>query len=332
MSYQVILFYKYVTIQDPKACADQVRASAQSLGLTGRALVAEEGINATFEGEMEKTAAFITQLRQDPRFADIKVKTSVGTGHSFPSLSVRVRKEIVGTRFSQADADPRVRTAPYLSPEKLHDMFAAKEDFHIIDMRNSYEFVSGHFKDSIDPGMRNSRDLEAAIVKLEPYKNKKIVTVCTGGIRCEKMSAYLLNKGFTDVQQLEDGIHTYMEKYPGQDFLGTLYTFDERVMMDFGPDREIIGECHHCKTKTERYVNCVNDTCHLHMLVCEQCAPTEKDAACSTACRIQASILESKKRLKQALQPIKKELARIEKRFKKKYYRLVWRIRIATSS
>jgi UPF0176 protein len=332
MPFQVLLFYKYVTIQNPKEFADAFRLQAQALNLKGRAIIAEEGLNATLEGEIEKTEQFIQELKQDSRFADLKVKRSAGTGSSFPKLMVKVRNEIVGTHFSQAEADPRVRTAPYLAPEQLRQMYKANEDFVVIDMRNSYEFASGHFKNSIDPGLRASRDLESAVIKLEPYKNKKIVTVCSGGIRCEKMSAYLLSKGFTNVHQLEDGIHAYMEKYPGQDFLGTLYTFDDRIVMDFGGERETVGTCRHCQQKSERYLNCANDDCHLHMVVCSTCAPTEKDAFCSTSCKIHASVLNSKKYAKALLSPFKEGLKRKKRHVLKRCYRLIWKVRRLTSS
>jgi UPF0176 protein len=328
MPHQVLLFYKYVTIQNPHSFADAFRSQAQQLGLTGRAIIAEEGLNATLEGTTENTEAFVSFLINDERFKDINIKRSRGTGTSFPKLIVKVRQEIVGTRFSQKDADPRVLTAPHLPAEQLREMYAKNEDFVVMDMRNSYEFASGHFKNSIDPGMRASRDLEKAVVKLEKYKDKKIVTVCTGGIRCEKMSAFLLNRGFKNVYQLENGMHTYMEKYPGQDFLGTLYTFDDRVVMDFGGDREIIGQCHHCKKTSERYLNCDNDDCHLHMIICENCAPTQKDAHCSFACRIKASILHGKKYSKQLLFPLKNQLRRTKRHALKRYYRLLWNLRL----
>lgn len=313
MSFQVLLFYKYVTIEDPEKFADAFRARARALGFTGRVLIAEEGINATLEGETEATERFIEELRSEPSLSDLKIKKSQGDGKTFPKLQVKVRPEIVGTQFSQAEADPRVRTAPRLAPEALRAMYASNEDFVVVDMRNSYEFVSGHFKNSIDPGMRASRDLEKAVLKLEPYKNKKIVTVCTGGIRCEKMSAYLLNKGFPNVYQLEEGIHAYMEKYPGKDFLGTLYTFDERIMMDFGGEREIVGTCHRCGVTTERYLNCANYECHLHMLVCETCAPTKDDAFCSIGCRLWAKVLSKKKQAKGVLALVTKRFTRIKR-------------------
>lgn len=327
MSFQNILFYKYVTIEQPQVFADALRLRAQELGFKGRAIVAEEGINATFEGEQEKTDLFVKELKQDPRFSDLKVKTSLGDGKTFLRLSVKVRKEIVGTQFSSQDADPRVRTAIYLPAEQLHQMYESKQDFVVVDMRNSYEFASGHFKNSIDPGMRASRDLEKMIVKLEPYKGKKIVTVCTGGVRCEKMSAYLLNRGFKDVSQLEDGIHGYMQKYPGEDFVGTLYTFDERVMMDFGGERDIVGECHSCKQKTERYVNCANDICHLHMLMCERCAPTQVRSYCGMKCQVQGELLNTMHASKKVIAPWKKELRRMKKQAIRKSMRVIWKVK-----
>ncbi len=331
MSFQVLLFYKYVTIEEPHVFAARFEMRLKELGLTGRVLIAEEGINATVEGVTEQTEALIEDFRNDPRFADMNIKKSVGTGATFPKLAVRVRKELVGTQFSQAEADPRIRTAPHLPPEALHEMYEKNEDFVVIDMRNSYEFVSGHFKQSIDPGMRASRDLKKAIVKLEAYKDKKIVTVCTGGIRCEKMSAYLLNKGFTNVHQLENGIHAYMEKYPGKDFLGTLYTFDERVLMDFGGEREIVGACHRCKAQTERYLNCANYECHLHILICETCAPTSKDAFCSRRCEAKAVLLAGKKRSGVLLQRSKHQLRRWKRMTVSRSRTLYWRVRKQTA-
>lgn len=332
MHFQVLLFYKYITIENPTAFAEFFRTRAAELGFTGRALIAEEGLNATLEGELEKAETFIQELRQDPRFFDLKVKKSVGDGKTFPKLLVKVRKEIVGTRFSQTDADPRVRTAPHLSPEQLREMYQTNEDFVVIDMRNSFEFASGHFKNSVDPGLRVSRDLEKAVVKLEAYKEKKIVTVCTGGIRCEKMSAYLLNKGFKNVHQLEDGIHAYMEKYPGKDFLGTLYTFDERVRMDFGGEREMVGSCHLCREKTERYLNCQNDECHLHLLVCPACATNEQNVFCSRACRITNALFHAKRTIKKTVLPSKQQRVILRRRWLKRYDRFAWKIRHLISS
>ena len=284
IKYQVLLFYAYLFIEAPDALAARVRSLAERYRLMGRVIVAGEGVNATLEGTVEESEAFVQEFLQDERFAGMQIKRSASSGESFPKLSVKVRKEIVGTQFTKEEADPGKKTAPRLSPEELRQWYEEGRDFVVVDMRNSYEFASGHFKNAIDPGLEASRDLPKALPKLEPLKNKTVLTVCTGGVRCEKMSAYLQNKGFSDVYQLDGGIHSYMEKYPAKDFAGTLYTFDSRLTMDFGGEREIVGRCHHCNAKTERYVNCANFGCHVHILVCTDCTPVGSPAYCKN-CR-----------------------------------------------
>jgi UPF0176 protein len=191
----------------------------------------------------------------------------------------------VGTGFTKEEADPQTMTAPYLSPDELRAWYAGGQEFTVIDMRNDYEFASGHFKNSVQPGIRASRELPKALTALEPLKHKKVLTVCTGGVRCESMAAYLIHKGFTDVHQLAGGIHSYMEKYPGKDFLGTLYTFDQRLVMDFGGEREVVGVCHLCGATTEQYADCANDQCHYHFLACSNCRDSAGRAYCSERCR-----------------------------------------------
>jgi len=282
METQILLFYKYVTVEDPDALASWFRTRCSEHRLVGRILVAAEGINGTVEGTVDNTERFAGELLQDPRFSDMKIKRSEGNGKAFPKLSVKVRNEIVGTQFP-ASVDPRVRTATRLAPEELRQWYEEGRDFVIVDMRNDYEFQSGHFKDSVNPGLENSRDLPKALPKLESLKEKTVLTVCTGGVRCEKMSALLLENGFSDVYQLDNGIHGYMEKYPGKDFVGGLYTFDDRKVMHFGGDREIVGRCHFCEAPTEKYVNCANNFCHLHFLVCEGCS-SDRSVFCSKVC------------------------------------------------
>lgn len=279
---QILLFYKYVTVEDPEAFSAWIRERAAAHGLLGRILVAKEGLNGTVEGSYEDTEAFAEELLEDARFSDMNVKRSEGTGDAFPKLSVKVRNEIVGTQFP-ASIDPTKRTGTHLPAEELKRWFEEEKDFVIVDMRNDYEFRSGHFKGSVNPGLENSRDLPKALPKLESLKDKTVLTVCTGGVRCEKMSAFLLENGFSDVYQLENGMHGYMEKYPGQDFLGSLYTFDKRKTMHFGGDREVIGVCHLCGTKAEKYVNCANDFCHEHFIVCEGCS-SDRSVFCSKEC------------------------------------------------
>ncbi len=283
--FEVLLFYKYVTIENPQELATWVRKLCEQYALTGRVIVAEEGINAILEGKTANTKAFLRKFLSDARLSDIKIKRSKGTGTAFPKLSVKVRKEIVGTHFPQEQIDPRIKTAPYIKANELRKMYESDDDFVVVDMRNTYEYASGHFKHSVNPGLENSRDLPKMLPKLEPLKHRKVITVCTGGIRCEKMSALLLSNGFEDVHQLEGGIHGYMKKFPGKDFLGTLYTFDGRLTVDFGGNREVIGKCYLCDNPTERYVNCANPACHLHFLVCDSCVTPDGNAYCSNDCK-----------------------------------------------
>lgn len=281
-AFRVLLFYRYVTIEDPKALADRIRERCVVHNLRGRVLVAEEGINGTLEGTVAAAEAFADELRADPRFTEISIKRSAGTGNAFPKLAVKVRRQIVGTGFGP-EIDPRVRTGKRLAPEELRAWFESGKDFVIVDMRNDYEYRSGRFAGSVNPGLENSRDLPEALPKLAPYKERTVLTVCTGGVRCEPMSAYLLEHGFTDVYQLEDGMHGYLEKYPGQDFEGALYTFDGRVTMDFGGDRSVVGKCALCDAPTEAYANCAYDPCHKHFLACAACTAGEAPA-CSETC------------------------------------------------
>ena len=283
--YQVLLFYRYIHIEDPEAMKATVRSLAEKYQLTGRVIIAEEGINATLEGAVENTEKFVEDFLTDERWQGMQIKRSASEGKSFPKLMVKVRREIVGTGFTREEADPAVRTASRLSPEELRQWYEDKQDFVVLDMRNTYEYASGHFKNAVDPGISASRHLPLAMRKLEPLKEKKVLTVCTGGVRCEKMSAYLLSQGFSNVYQLDGGIHSYMEKYPGKDFQGTLYTFDQRQTMHFGGEREIIGQCHLCSDTTERYADCANDTCHLHFLACDSCRDETDRAYCSELCK-----------------------------------------------
>ena len=285
--YQVLLFYKYVTIEEPHEYVSHFRALCEKYNLKGRVLIAEEGINATLEGFTEDTEQFVHEWKSDERFSDVQIKRSEGTGASFPRLSVKVRNEIVGTRFPK-EVDPRVKTAPYVTADELHSMYENREDFVVIDMRNSYEYASGHFENSIDPGMDASRELPEKLNVIDFSKDKKVVTVCTGGIRCEKMSAYLLHKGFENVYQLDGGMHTYMEKYPEGHFKGTLFTFDDRMTMDFGGKREIIGTCKLCGGKTEKYQNCSNAECNMLFLVCDDCTGISGPVFCDNECESKA--------------------------------------------
>ncbi len=286
--HQILLFYKYVYIEDPEAVALWQRELQTRLGLKGRTIIATEGVNVTLGGAVEATEEYIKEVEKDPRFQNIHWKKSVGTGQDFPKLSVKVRKEIVSLGLGTCDVDPNQTTGIHLKPEELHEWIRSGKEFYIVDMRNAYEHRVGQFEGSICPPMDNFRDLPKVLKQIAHLKNKTVLTVCTGGIRCEKASGYLITQGFKDVYQLDGGIVSYMEKYPNEDFKGKLYVFDNRVVMGFYTDdskHEVIGRCDFCNTPCDRYMNCIDDFCHNHILVCDECEKkNEGKVKCVNGC------------------------------------------------
>lgn len=295
MKHEILLYYKYTTIHNPEKMRDEQRALCEKLGLTGRIIVAKEGINGTVEGLTENTQKYIDAMSKKRNFKTMHWKRSEGTGTAFPKLSVKVRDEIVSLHLSKKqDVDPRKTTGIHLTPEKLRTWYEKGEKFTVIDMRNDYEHKVGAFAGSICPPMKNFRDLPKVLPKLKKFASDKVLTVCTGGVRCEKASGYLKKNGFKNVYQLDGGIVSYMEKYPGLDFKGSLYVFDGRVTMAFDPktgSREIIGICEKCKVSTENYEDCGNDFCHKQMLVCSDCVVKSGGRAyCSKKCQMKARV------------------------------------------
>lgn len=285
--YQVLLYYKYVQIDDPKKLMDDLRLLCQQLGLKGRILIATEGINGTVEGTKENTEKYIQELIKDLRFADIQFKKSAGTGVAFPKLYIKVRAEIVSGHLGKDDVNPAEMTGKYLQAEELHSWIKSGKKFFIVDMRNDYEQKSGYFEGSILSNFENFRDLPGMIPKLAQLKDETIVTVCTGGVRCEKASGFLIKNGFADVYQLEGGIVSYMEKYPNQDFKGKLYVFDNRIVMGFNTDsseHEVVGRCELCNKASDNYVNCANMECHKHFICCHDCYSADGKAYCGKNC------------------------------------------------
>ncbi len=287
MKHEILLYYKYATIRNPEAFMAEHKAFCQKRNLKGRIIIAKEGINGTLEGLTKDTRAYRKFLTSKKGFAKIHWKISEGNGGVFPRLSIKVRPEIVSLSLHKAkdtDVDPRKTTGVHLKPEQLKKWFDKGEEFTIIDMRNDYEHKVGAFKGSVLPQLKNFRDLPKVLPKLKKYADKKVLTVCTGGVRCEKASGYLIKKGFKDVYQLDGGIVSYMEKYPGKHFNGALYVFDGRVTMAFPGEREIIGICEKCGSKTEKYADCTNDSCGSQFLCCESCTASD-NAYCSQKCK-----------------------------------------------
>lgn len=289
MKYQILLYYKYVHIDDPIGFMTEHRQLCEKLNLKGRIIIANEGLNGTVEGTVEDTEEYINELLRDDRFKDTHFKRSEGTGDAFPKLSIKVRKELVSAHLGDQDIDPNQVTGKHLKPEELHEWFQTGKKFYIIDMRNDYEYEIGQFEGSVLPNLKNFRDLPKELPKLEKLKGETVLTVCTGGVRCEKASGFLIQNGFNDVYQLDGGIVSYMEKYPNQNFLGKLYVFDGRVAMGFNtddPNHKIISKCTKCQNPSDNYVDCEYLHCkgHRHYIACHDCLEKPIHHYCSKTC------------------------------------------------
>lgn len=293
MNYQILLYYKYTNIEDPNELLKSQRELCESLNLKGRIIVSKEGINGTVEGSVENTEKYVQTMLSDNRFKGMNFKRSEGTGNAFPKLSIKVRSELVSGHLGEDDVNPNEMTGKYITAEELHNLFNSDEEFYIVDMRNDYEHKVGYFRNSILPALSNFRDLPKIIGSLEHLKDKKVITVCTGGVRCEKASGYLVKKGFKNVYQLENGIVTYMEKYPNEDFLGKLYVFDGRVVMGFETDSDkhvVVSKCEKCGKVSDNYIDCAYIHCkgHRHIICCKDCYSVDGKAYCCNECEQKA--------------------------------------------
>ncbi len=265
----VLLYYKYTKVPQPDFEVLQHKLVCAGIGLKGRIIIASEGINGTVAGTSAQLKQYTSYMNSHPVFGDIVFKRTPAGKVPFGKLIVRLREEIV-TLGKQVDLK---NSAEYLSPEKLHNMFEQKTKMVVIDMRNSYEHEVGHFEGSIDPGTDKFYELPQKISALNKYKSHKIVTVCTGGIRCEKASALLKEEGFEDVSQLEGGIVKYLEKYPNGYFKGKNFVFDERMVTntDTESGKNILSKCAHCETPCDRYIDCTRPDCHKLYISCIDC-------------------------------------------------------------
>ncbi|RKP58063.1 rhodanese-related sulfurtransferase [Cohnella endophytica] len=285
--YRILLFYKYVEIPDAAALTAEHLQYCKELGIRGRILIADEGINGTLSGTFEQTEAYMTAMHANPLFSDLLFKIDPSDGHAFKKLFVRHKKELVTLRYDKK-LNPHVDGGDRLNPKQFHEHLQ-RDDVIILDGRSGYEYDLGHFRGAIRPDLETFREFPEWIRNnlTEEHKDKPILTYCTGGIRCEMLTAVLKNEGFGNVYQLDGGIVTYGQdpEVQGRGFDGNCYVFDERVSVRINQTDEhvLVGTCHHCGTPTDKYINCADDTCHLQHLVCDECE-SEKRGYCSTDC------------------------------------------------
>lgn len=286
MAYQVLLYYKYTTITDPEAFAKEHFALCQSLNLKGRILVAKEGINGTLSGLTADTEKYMQWMQQDERFKETFFKVDKEDKHAFRKLFVRAREELVALNLED-DVDPLKTTGKYLEPKEFREALLDEETV-VIDARNDYEYDLGHFRGAVRPDIRNFRELPQWIKEnKEKFMDKKVVTYCTGGIRCEKFSGWLLKEGFKDVAQLHGGIAVYGKdpEVRGELWDGKMYVFDDRISVEINHvDKKIIGKDWFDGTPCERYINCANPYCNKQILASEE-NEAKHLGGCSEECR-----------------------------------------------
>lgn len=276
---KIVLFYVFTPLPDPEAVRLWQRSVAESLGLRGRIIVSPHGINATVGGDLPDVKRYVRATRSYGPFADADVKWSEGAGDDFPRLSVKVRPEIV--TFGVPDEvkvsdDGVVGGGERLSPRELHSLVAERDDVVFLDGRNAIEAQIGRFAGAVVPPVTATRDFVPLIDSgaLDHLKDRPLVTYCTGGVRCEVLSALLRNRGFGEVYQLDGGIVRYGEEF-GDDGLwqGSLYVFDKRMSIDFSDHAAVLGACVDCGAPTGRIANHPNALGRELAVLCTDCRP-----------------------------------------------------------
>ena len=284
---KIILYYGFAPIEDPEAVKLWQKTLCESLGLKGRILISKHGINGTLGGDMAALKKYVRQTKEYPGFRKIDFKWSDGTGNDFPRLRVRVRPELVAFGAPdelKVDANGVVGGGKHLKPREVDQLVAERGDEVLFfDGRNAYEAKIGKFKNAIVPDVDTShdfiRDLESG--KYDDIKDKPIVTYCTGGIRCEVLSAIMINRGFKEVYQIEGGIVRYGESQGDESLWeGSLYVFDDRMNVNFTDKAKTIGECEACSGPTSKFRNCSNLACKDLVLLCDDCAKVEANLEC----------------------------------------------------
>ena len=284
---KIILYYGFAPISDPEAVKLWQKTLCESLGLKGRIIISKHGINGTLGGDMAALKKYVRQTKDYPGFRKIDFKWSDGTGNDFPRLRVRVRPELVSFGAPDelvVDANGVVGGGKHLKPREVDALVAERgDDVFFFDGRNAWEAKIGKFKNAIVPDVDTSHDFIADLEsgKYDHIKDKPIVTYCTGGIRCEVLSAVMIKRGFKEVYQIQGGIVRYGESQ-GDNSLweGSLYVFDDRMNINFTDEAKTIGECETCGGPTSKFRNCSSLSCKDLILLCDDCASHEENLAC----------------------------------------------------
>lgn len=275
---RIILYYKFTPVADPQMTMRWQRELCSRLGLKGRIIISPHGINGTLGGELEDLLEYKREMNRSVIFKGIAYKWSDGGTHHFPKLKVKVKPEIVA--FDAADeivvSERGIENGgQHLKPAAIHKLVKERgDDVIFYDGRNMYEARIGRFKNTIVPNTVTSRDFKKDIEEgdISKHKDKPIVTYCTGGIRCEILSAMMKNRGYKEVYQVDGGIVKYGEKYADEGLWeGKLFVFDDRMQIGFSDRAKDIAACERCGVKTSNLVNSTDVRRKLHV-ICSNCA------------------------------------------------------------
>ncbi len=280
-----VSFYKYHQIEDPQGFRDTLFARWNDLGVLGRTYIASEGINAQISVPTENFEAFVKDLFTIDFLNGIRLNTAVDEGKSFYALKVKLRNKIVADGIEDPNFDPS-NTGKYLTADEWNQQLSDPNTV-VVDMRNHYESEVGHFEGAICPDVDTFRE-ELQVVEdiLQNDKDKKVLMYCTGGIRCEKASAYMKHKGFENVYHLEGGIIKYARDAKANNldikFKGVNFVFDERLAERISD--EVIATCHQCGEPFDHHTNCLNLGCHILFIQCDKCKEKYENC-CSEECQ-----------------------------------------------
>ena len=284
-SRKTISFYKYHYLENPQEFRDSIYCDWFGLNCFGRIYVAREGINAQMSVPEHHFESFLKTLEKYEILKGIPIKYAIEDDRkSFYKLTIKVRPKLVADGLDDGTYDV-TNVGKHLSGLEFHHLIG-QENTVVVDMRNFYESEIGHFKGAICPEADTFREeLEIATDLLQDKKDKKILLYCTGGIRCEKASAYLKNQGFEDVNQLYGGVLEYARQIKSANleskFIGKNFVFDERLGESV--NGQIISHCHQCGKPCDTHTNCANNSCHLLFIQCDECK-TKYDGCCTPEC------------------------------------------------
>ena len=285
--YHILLFYHYKNLD--KENLEQLKQRHQefceNLDIKGRIIIAEEGINGTISVTIDDSEKYKKFVLSELELDNLDFKDEESDCHVFQKLSIKVKKEIIRMGV---ESKPSEVTGKHIKPKEWSELIKNPNNL-VIDMRSNYEHKLGKFANAVTFDIDSMYDFPKVFENHELFqkpgiKDKKILTYCTGGIKCEKASEFFIKNGFTDVNQLEGGIIRYSKDMGGEDFEGKCYVFDERIGIDVNKvNPKIISECYVCQTPTDVMVNCINEKCNRHTTICKTCY-TKFDSCCSEEC------------------------------------------------